>query len=144
MAMKLHVLSSDRKDVVDLYGIPAESDFPYMVKYLAPHVRMTIHYSRGTCESTRQKDGWDVPEFTVTRIFLFLQVPKGRKALPFSTKSGFRRYRIPGSVNAWAYENDQLGRIFVLNSKGLLESISFYPSDAENGKYCGTVLSATD
>lgn len=67
----ISVMTSTRADIINLLGEPADSQSPYFVEYELKEGSIDIEYSQGRCSNER-KSGWDVSEFTVTRVFLLL------------------------------------------------------------------------
>jgi len=61
-------------------------------------------------------------------------------ALDITNKQGFVKFRIGDSVDAWSFENDELGIRYVLKTNGKIESVSIYPKKSEDSRHCDAVL----
>lgn len=128
------VMSSTREDVTKLFGQPENSNSQYFKYYDLKEGKLSVEYSRGLC-SDEKKEGWNVPEFTVTRIFFDFYKPVNSKKLPIDS-TGFRKYPIKDVSGAFIYESDEKGIDYSVTSEGKIESITFYPSNKYDHLFC--------
>lgn len=94
--------------------------------------RLAVQYSHGRCSSA---GGWDVPEYTVTGLFLRFERKIRRKDLPLNPKK-FRKYPIKDSPGAFVFENGEDGIEFVETRTKSIESISFDPPTKHSTLSC--------
>ncbi|MEQ1765392.1 MAG: hypothetical protein ABL984_19845 [Pyrinomonadaceae bacterium] len=139
-ASSITLLSSNRDDIHRLYGTPAIlNDSPQEI-FEFGHTTLYVHYSLGTCAETKHPNGWDVQRETVISMFFDFTKPIEVGALDLTTKKGFVKFRIRDSVDAWSFENDELGIRYVLKTNGKIESVSIYPKKSEDSRHCDAVL----
>lgn len=133
-AKKIEILKSTREDVIRVFGEPRESSKKYDASYKYDDYIIYVHYSHGLCEVTK-KEGWNVPEFTVTSIFVSLYKNINYRKLNLKLKKLYREeiYDVPNAYVYYDYEN---GESYGIDSKGLLESVSFDPGQKSDYLYC--------
>ena len=134
---KINLLKSTRDDIIRVFGEPEISTYPYFKSYSLKDGKVDIEYSTGLC-GNKNKDGWNVPEFTVTRIFFdFKKPPNPKKYLNIHSKD-FRKYPIKDVPGAFIYENEKIGIDYSITRKGKIESVTFYPAQKYDHLYCET------
>lgn len=133
-AKKLEILKSTREDVIKMFGDPTEIITNYNTSYKYDDYIIYVDYSPGLCEMTK-KEGWNVPEFTVTEIFVSLYKKVNYRKLNIKLKKLDREevYDVPGTYVYYNYEN---GESYNINSKGLIGSVSFEPGQKSDYLYC--------
>jgi hypothetical protein len=130
---KIEPLKSTRDDVDKIFGggnLDSSDHFP---SYNTSFGKVTIEYSKGLCKEGA--NGWNVPEFTVTRVFVDFNPPLERRKFRFGT-TGFKKSKILDSVNAYSFENDKLGVSYVLKTNGRIEGVDFYPPMIKDALRC--------
>ena len=128
------LLQQTHTDIVELFGEPEQSDYPYYRVFRLKDGRLSAHYSTGFCDEDK-KEGWNVPPLTVTALFF---VPKKQikpEKLGFDLTS-FSFSEIFDVPNAFIASNDELGIEFVKTTKGRVETVSFYPANKFDHLYC--------
>ncbi len=127
-------MSSTRDDVIRIFGQPKDSTFQYYKSYDLKEGKVEIEYSRGLC-GDKKKEGWNVPEFTVTRIFFNFTKPINPKNFPISSTE-FRKYPISDVPDAFTFENEEEGINYFMTSTGKIADIEFYPSNKYDYLFC--------
>lgn len=131
---KVVLLTSTREDVAKIFGKPYQSINPYFVFYKTKDGKITIEYSRGLC-SNKEEEGWNVPEFTVTRIFLDFKEPQSFNTFPIKIDE-FYKHPVSDVPDAFSYENDESGISYPVTPKGIIKDIEFYPSSKFDYLHC--------
>lgn len=128
------VISSTREDVIKVFGQPKDVTRKYNVSYNLTEGKMDVEYSTGLCGLNKKK-GWNVPEFTVTRIFFFPSKPFIPKELGVDLTE-FRKYEVSDVPGSFEYENEEIGIDYSVTTKGKIEGIEFYPPSKYDYLYC--------
>ena len=133
-AKKIKILKSTREDVVKVFGKPNDTDSKYLASYKYDDYSISVYYSRGLCETTKE-EGWNVPELTVTKIFVSLYKKIDYRKLNLKLKRLYRKeiYDVP---NAYIYYNYEKGEAYSVDSKGILESVSLKPEQKSSYLFC--------
>lgn len=133
-AKKIEILKNTREDVIKIFGETTGGVNKYHASYKYEDYIIYVHYSPGLCEVTK-KEGWNVPEFTVTSIFVSLYKNINYRKLNIKLKKLHREeiYDVPNAYVYYDYEN---GESYGIDSKGLLESVSFDPGQKNDYLFC--------
>lgn len=132
---KIKILQDTREDVIKILGEPNNSDSKYDASYKYDDHIIYVHYSHGLCETTKE-EGWNVPEFTVTNIFVGLYKKINYRKLNLKLKK-LDREKIYDVPNAYIYHDYETGESYNINSKGLLGSVDLQPKQKMNYLFCG-------
>lgn len=131
---KIKILQDTREDIIKVLGEPNNSVFEYDASYKYDDHIIYVHYSHGVCENTKE-EGWNVPKFTVTNIFI--QFYKKMNYQKFNLKlKNLDREEIYDVPNAYTYYDYEKGESYGINSRGLLESVDFKPGRKSNYLFC--------
>ncbi len=133
-AKKIEILKGTREDIVRVFGEPNNSVSRYDASYKYDDYIVYVHYSHGLCETTKE-EGWNVPEFAVTNIFIQLYKKINYRKLNLKLKKLDREeiYDVP---NAYIYHDYEKGESYGMNSKGLLGSFDLQPKQNMNYLFC--------
>ncbi len=130
----IEILKATRIDIERIFGRPEHSESPYYHTFKFREGTMNVEYAAGPCNVTKRK-GWNVPEFTVTSLFLTLSKHLSAQELGLSS-IGFRKYPIKDVPGAFVFENEAAGMEYTLTSKRYIESVSFSPKKKYDDLYC--------
>lgn len=130
----IKLLEASRADVIKLFGESKDDINDYNPQYQLIEGEMNIEYSRGLC-GPDNKIGWNVPEYTVTRIFFFPSIRIKPNSLRLKLTE-FRKYEVSDSPGFFVYESDKLGLYFNVKKDGSISSFEFRPSDKYNNLFC--------
>lgn len=129
------LLKNNRQDIIKLFGRTEDSkQHYYFDSYDLKEGEMDVEYSRGLCGEDN-KIGWNVPEFTVTRIFFFPKQPVTPKQLKLKLKN-FRKKEVFDSPRNFHYESDDVGIYFNVNRNGKISSLEFRPTGKFDSLFC--------
>jgi hypothetical protein len=135
---EIKILEATSVNVVSLLGQPEESTYPYYRSHRLKEAAIHVEYSSGLCEG-RTTDGWNVPELTVTRIFVAPSKDTTPRKLGISL-ARFEKHKISDSLGAFSFENESDGINVTLNSTGKIESISLYPTKQQLSLHCSRLV----
>ncbi|MBK8810884.1 MAG: hypothetical protein IPN69_09165 [Acidobacteria bacterium] len=125
---------STRDDVVRRFGQPSWSADPHFNEYILQRGTLSVFYSRGLC-SQNPKAQFDVPEFVVVTIEFELKKPRKPKHLGINL-TGLEASHPFDGPKATFYSNKNPGITYFVNSRGLLESVSFHISSGSDVRAC--------
>lgn len=133
---QIKILKDTREDVIRVFGEPTGSVNKYHASYKYDDYIIYVHYSPGLCDATKELEGWNVPEFTVTSIFVSLYKNINYRQLNIKLKKLHREevYDVPNAYTYYDYEN---GESYGIDRKKFLESVAFDPGQKSNYLYCG-------
>ena len=130
----IKLLSATKQDIIRLFGEPEPSTYPYFKTYKLKDGNIDVEYSKGFC-SIGDKEGWNVPELTVTRIFITPAKGLTPQQLGFRTKE-FIKHEIEDVPGAYTFENEKDGINFSVRRTGTVEAISLYPGQGYRDLFC--------
>jgi hypothetical protein len=133
---KIKIFQSTREDVARIFGQPKNPINQYNNIYELKEGELDVEYSRGLC-SSEKREGWNVPEFVITRIFFTPNKQINHKKLLVGS-NGFHKYEIRDVPGAFIYENDEKGIRYSITSKGKIEAITFYPPSKYDYLFCNS------
>lgn len=129
---QVRLLADSYDDVVKIFGMPEDGTAE---KELAEYFpvkggRVFVSFTSGECVVTDysggQPIGWKVPQWTVDMVDFWPDKPFSPKKFKIDP-TGFKKFKIEDSRNAYTYENDETGMHYAVNSNGKIESVSLYP-----------------
>jgi hypothetical protein len=130
---QIRILESTQNQVAKLLGEPEKSDYPFSKKYRFKEGILTVHYSEGLCSDT-DLSYWNVPKLTVTKIFFDVRVKVRFEKLDINFNE-FETYHPFDVPKATGFVNNEKGVEYFRKSNGLLEYISFYPTEEQYDRY---------
>ena len=134
------LLSSTRDDVIKIFGHPKNENGSSLEYFFVKDGEISVQYSVGKCKTTiiegkETIQGWNVPDWTVVDI-AFSPNKNSKYKKHKHNFTGFKSSPVYDFPNARVYENDELGVRYSINSKGMVELITFYPADKYDYLYC--------
>ena len=131
---QIKVLKDAREDVIKIFGEPNNSNSKYDASYKYEDYRLDIEFSHGLCETTKE-EGWNIPEFVVTDIFVQLYKKINYRKLNLKLKK-LDREEIFDVPKSYVYHDYEKGESYSIDSKGILDSVSLEPKKEENYLFC--------
>lgn len=131
---KIKILKSNRNEVIKMFGEPNNVNDKHYISYKYDDYSLSIEFSSGLCEATKE-EGWNVPEFVVTDIFIQLYKKINYQELNLKLDKLVKE-EISDVPGAFIYYDYVKGESYNINSKGLLGSISLTPKKKDKHLFC--------
>lgn len=131
---QIKVLESTLQDAENLFGKSDEKNFQKVYYYeQIKEGNLILGYSSGNC-SSRQNEGWNVPENTIIRILFYPAKKKSFSALGIDKKKLKKVYDESYQI----YSNEDEGVTYEVQS-GKVKSIEYNPTSKYDYLKCKTI-----
>ena len=138
---RLTILSSSYEDVIKIFGTPVDGTAEKQLSEYFDSLdgRVFVEFASGLCVATAYSDGrpigWKVPEGTVIGM---TYRPKNRiTPRELGAKFvGFKKTGVADRPRVFIFRNDRLGVEYVVDAKGQIESISYFPRSSLTRLHC--------
>jgi hypothetical protein len=134
----IELLVANQAAVLQLFSEKQSATGANWSEYNFPDGRVTFYFSSGPC-GAGNRDGWDVPKGTLTRIFF----EPSNDVTPESLKidlTDFCKYEVSDAPGQFSYENPKIGVDVGVLETGNISIIEIYPASNLDEKFSCTSI----
>lgn len=123
---EIKLLKTERTQIELLFGAETTGLGRDWTEYARIDGRVTFHFSPAPC-GKENRDGWNVPKGTVTRIFFEPKDGVTPEKLGIDLKN-FRKLEVSDAPRQYSYENPKTGMDVGVSADGTVSIVEFYPA----------------